>query len=60
MAGGTYDSCHKGRSIEVDKLINDLYVDFAQNFMAMPVVQGLKSENERFAGAEETYCISKP
>jgi prolyl-tRNA synthetase len=34
-----------------------IYADFAKNFMAMPVVQGLKSANERFAGAEETYCI---
>ena len=38
-------------------LINKLYADFAENFMAIPVVQGLKSESERFAGAEETYCI---
>ena len=35
----------------------NVYSDFAQNFMAMPVVKGLKSKNERFAGAEETYCI---
>ena len=42
--------------VETEKMIN-VYSDFAQNFMAMPVVKGLKSENERFAGAEETYCI---
>ncbi len=47
----------KEEALKETKLINDLYVDFAENFMAMPVVQGLKSENERFAGAEETYCI---
>ena len=47
----------KEEELKETKLINDLYVDFAENFMAMPVVQGLKSENERFAGAEETYCI---
>ena len=35
----------------------DIYSSFAQQFMAMPVIKGLKSENERFAGAEETYCI---
>ncbi len=35
----------------------DVYADFAQDFMAMPVVKGVKSENERFAGALETYCI---
>jgi len=39
------------------KLINDIYADFAERFMAMPVIKGLKSENERFAGAEETLCI---
>ncbi len=35
----------------------DVYADFAENFMAIPVLKGLKSENERFAGAEETFCI---
>ena len=41
---------------ETEQMIN-IYADFAQKFMAMPVIKGLKSENERFAGAEETYCI---
>ena len=31
--------------------------DFVQNFMAIPVIKGLKTETERFAGADETYCI---
>lgn len=35
----------------------DVYADFAENFMAIPVVKGFKTENERFAGAIETYCI---
>jgi prolyl-tRNA synthetase len=35
----------------------DIYADFAENFMAMPVVKGVKTVNERFAGAEDTYCI---
>tara|TARA_B110000977_G_scaffold148989_1_gene188867 strand:+ start:2074 stop:3549 length:1476 start_codon:yes stop_codon:yes gene_type:complete len=35
----------------------DVYADFAQDFMAIPVVKGVKSESERFAGALETYCI---
>ncbi|MFW5725641.1 MAG: proline--tRNA ligase, partial [Bacteroidota bacterium] len=35
----------------------DVYSDFAENFMAIPVLKGVKSENERFAGALETYCI---
>lgn len=34
-----------------------VYADFAENFMAMPVWKGVKSANERFAGAIETYCI---
>lgn len=35
----------------------DVYADFAENYMAMPVIKGIKSANERFAGADETYCI---
>jgi prolyl-tRNA synthetase len=42
--------------IEAEKM-NSVYADFAENFMAIPVVKGLKSESERFAGAEQTYCI---
>ncbi|TKK66016.1 proline--tRNA ligase [Ilyomonas limi] len=34
-----------------------VYADFAENYMAVPVIQGVKTPNERFAGAEETYCI---
>ncbi|RXG22619.1 proline--tRNA ligase [Leeuwenhoekiella aequorea] len=34
-----------------------VYADFAENFMAMPVIKGTKTESERFAGALETYCI---
>lgn len=41
---------------ESEKMMN-VYADFAQNFMAIPVVKGLKTETERFAGADETYCI---
>lgn len=41
---------------ETEKMIN-VYADFAQNWMAMPVMVGTKSEGERFAGAVETYCI---
>ena len=39
------------------KQMNQVYADFVQNFMAIPVIQGTKTESERFAGAEETYCI---
>ena len=35
----------------------DVYADFAENFMAVPVVKGVKSANERFAGALDTYTI---
>jgi prolyl-tRNA synthetase len=41
---------------EAEKM-NNVYAKFVENFMAIPVIQGTKSENERFAGAEETYCI---
>lgn len=35
----------------------DVYATFAEEFMAMPVIKGIKTANERFAGAEETFCI---
>jgi len=38
-------------------LILDIYADFAEQFMALPVVKGKKSEGERFPGAVDTYCI---
>lgn len=41
---------------ETEKMVN-VYAEFAENFMAVPVIKGLKTANERFAGAEETYCI---
>lgn len=41
---------------ESEKMMN-VYADFVENFMAIPVIKGLKTETERFAGAEETYCI---
>ncbi|MFT4698615.1 MAG: prolyl-tRNA synthetase [Flavobacteriaceae bacterium] len=39
------------------ELMLDIYAEFAENYMAMPVIKGLKTESERFAGALETYCI---
>ena len=39
------------------KLMNQVYANFVENFMAIPVIQGTKTASERFAGAEETYCI---
>ena len=44
-------------AIEEAETILDVYANFAENYMAMPVVKGLKTESERFAGAVETYCI---
>jgi prolyl-tRNA synthetase len=41
---------------ETNKMIN-VYADFAENFMAIPVIRGHKSANERFAGAIDTLCI---
>ena len=37
--------------------MNEVYAEFAENFMAIPVIKGIKTESERFAGALETYCI---
>lgn len=41
---------------EAERMLN-VYTDFVENFMGIPVIQGVKSPAERFAGAEETYCI---
>lgn len=39
------------------KQMLDVYAEFAENILAVPVIKGIKTENERFAGAIETYCI---
>jgi len=44
-------------AIDESELILNIYAEFAEDHMAMPVIQGLKTESERFAGAVETYCI---
>lgn len=41
---------------ETVKMLN-VYAEFVENYMALPVIKGVKSANERFAGAEDTYCI---
>jgi prolyl-tRNA synthetase len=41
---------------EAEQMMN-VYSDFAENYMAIPVIKGTKTESERFAGALETYCI---
>ncbi|MFN6964784.1 MAG: proline--tRNA ligase [Pyrinomonadaceae bacterium] len=47
----------EAEAIEETERMLGVYADFAENWMAMPVVKGLKSPAERFAGAVETYCI---
>jgi len=52
-------TAHATRQEALDEtiLINDIYANFVENFMAIPVIKGVKSESERFAGAEQTHCI---
>ena len=47
----------KQEALEETTKMLDVYSEFAEKYMALPVVKGVKSENERFAGAEDTYCI---
>ena len=54
--GHTAHATREEALAEAEKM-NNVYAEFAESFMAMPVIKGLKSESERFAGAEETYCI---
>lgn len=44
-------------ALDEAELMMNVYADFAENHMAMPVIKGVKTESERFAGALETYCI---
>ncbi len=47
----------KQEAIAEAELMLDVYEDFAENYMAMPVVKGRKTASERFAGADDTLCI---
>lgn len=47
----------KEEALEETEKMLDVYADFAENFMAIPVIRGIKTPSERFAGADETYCI---
>lgn len=47
----------EAEAIEETRKILEIYADFAERFMAVPVIKGVKSANERFAGAIETFCI---
>lgn len=54
--GHTAHATREEAEIEAKKM-QGVYADFAENYMAMPVVKGVKSESERFAGALDTYTI---
>ncbi len=54
--GHTAHATREEAEAEAKKMLG-VYADFAENFMAVPVIRGVKSANERFAGALETYCI---
>ncbi|MEE4260112.1 MAG: proline--tRNA ligase [Bacteroidales bacterium] len=47
----------KDEAVKEAELILDVYADFAEKWMGVPVLKGVKSPGERFAGAVETYCI---
>ncbi len=48
---------NKNEALEETRLINNLYKSFVEDFMSISVITGIKSESEKFAGAEQTYCI---
>lgn len=52
-------TAHATKQEAIDESIQmmNIYAKFAEGFMALPVIKGIKSESERFAGAVETYCI---
>jgi prolyl-tRNA synthetase len=54
--GHTAHATKEEAIIETEKMLN-VYATFAEEFMAVPVIKGVKTASERFAGAEETYCI---
>ncbi|MGB5821124.1 MAG: proline--tRNA ligase [Saonia sp.] len=54
--GHTAHATEKEAIDEAEQMMN-VYADFAEDYMAVPVIKGTKTESERFAGAVETYCI---
>ena len=54
--GHTAHATKEEAIIETEQMLN-VYADFVETYMAVPVIKGIKTPNERFAGAEETYCI---
>ena len=47
----------RDEAVQEARMIHDIYADFTESWMAMPVIKGVKTANERFAGAEDTYTI---
>ncbi|RYG41654.1 MAG: proline--tRNA ligase, partial [Chitinophagaceae bacterium] len=54
--GHTAHATREEAIVETEKMLT-VYADFVENYMAVPVIRGIKTANERFAGADETYCI---
>jgi len=54
--GHTAHSTKTEAIAETEQML-DVYANFAESFLAIPVIRGIKTANERFAGADETYCI---
>lgn len=54
--GHTAHATKEEAVVETEQMLN-IYSEFAETYMAMPVIKGRKTANERFAGAEDTYCI---
>jgi len=54
--GHTAHATKEEAVIETEQML-DVYASFVEEYMAVPVIKGIKTANERFAGAEETYCI---
>lgn len=55
--GHTAHATYEEAEEEALTILNECYTRFAEEWMAVPVIKGLKSENEKFAGADHTYCI---
>ncbi|MBC7425048.1 MAG: proline--tRNA ligase [Bacteroidia bacterium] len=54
--GHTAHATKEEAIIETRQML-DVYADFAEHFLGVPVIKGIKTANERFAGADDTYCI---
>ncbi len=57
VAGRTHRTRHSRGGRKESRKMLDVYADFAQNYMAVPVIKGVKTPSERFAGAIDTFTI---